>query len=163
MEAFNLFYAVGSLIAAALVAGVVYFWPVFEVFDRDRFEEIFGFRPPKDKRGPGSRPIPWERRDKVASYLQENAFQMAEILRGMRGGLRALIDMDESERLVRWPKHLIWNLAAQFCSSYWSFYRARREFRLAHQLAVRFGFIFSDRADDAYSRFARLANNKTQR
>ena len=161
MDAFNLFYAVGSLIAAALVAAVVYFWPIFEVFDRDRFEEIFGFRPPKGKRGPGSPPIHRESRDKVAIYLQAAASGMDKILRGMRAGLRTLIDMEESERAVRWPKHLIWNLAAQFLSSYVAFYRARRQFRLAHQLAVQLGFILSGRADDDCGHFARIA--KTQR
>jgi hypothetical protein len=161
MDAFNLFYAVGSLIAAALVAAVVYFWPIFEVFDRDRFEETFGFRPPKSKRGPGSQPIPWERRDMVAAYLREAAAGMDKTLRGMRAGLRTLIDMDESERAVRWPKHLIWNLAAQFLSSYVAFYRARRQFRYAHQLAMQFGFILSGRAGDDCGHFARIA--KTQR
>ena len=162
MGAFNLFYAVGSLIAAALVAAVVYlYWPVRDLMARDRFEEIFGFRPPKGKRGPGSRPIPWERRDMVAAYLQEAASGMDKTLRGMRAGLRTLIDMEESGRTVRWPKHLIWNLAVELCSSYWKFYQCRKKFNRAYDLAVRFGFITSGRADDACNYFARIA--KTQR
>lgn len=162
MDAFNLFYAVGSLVAAALVAALVYlYWPVFEVFDRDRFEEIFGFRPPKGKRGPGSRPIPWDRREKVGSYLRETASEMAEILKAMRSGLRTLIAMDESEGAAHWPKHLTWNLAAELCLSYVEFYRKRKQFRIAYDLAVQFGFIFSSRADDACDHFAR--NAKTQR
>ncbi len=141
MDAFQLFYAVGSLIAAGLVAAVIYLWlPARELMERNRFEKIFGFRPPKGERGPGSRPISWDRREKVHSYLREDAFRADRTLHNMHADLEALTDNEENSLAAVKVTKLFWNLAAQLFVSYRAFYRHWRRFNRAHGLAVRFGF-----------------------
>ena len=141
MDAFQLFYAVGSLIAAGLVAAVIYLWlPVRELMERNRFEKIFGFRPPKGKRGPGSRPISWDRREKVHSYLRENAFRADRILHNMHADLEALTNNEENPLAAVKVTKMFWNLAEQLFVSYRAFYRHWRQFNRIHGLAMRFDF-----------------------
>ena len=47
------------------------------------FEKLFGFPPPQGKRGPGSRPIGWDRKDKVLKVLRALAYKV-ERARRMR-------------------------------------------------------------------------------
>jgi len=143
MDAFPLVYAVGSLIAASLVAAVVYLWlPARKLMGRDRFEKIFGFPPPKGKKGPGSQPIPWDRTKKVHSYLREDAFRTDQILHNMYADLEALTDNEENPYAAVKVGKLFCNLAAQLFVSYRAFYLHWRRFNRVHSLAMRFGFTF---------------------
>ncbi len=154
MEAFNLWYAAGSLIAAAVTGLVILVYsPVSGFIGRKRFEAIFGFPAPKGKRGPGSRPIAWDRRQKVSSCLSATAYEM-DIYRKSRRfclkwAFRSLISIIEleDERYREYKtgmSKILWGLLREFVSSHTGYLRERRDFRRACELAERFSFEVRD-------------------
>ncbi|GMR18987.1 MAG: hypothetical protein BMS9Abin34_110 [Patescibacteria group bacterium] len=154
MEAFNLWYAAGSLIAAAVTGLVILvYFPVSELIGRNRFEAIFGFPPPKGKRGPGSRPIAWDRRQKVSSYLSATAYEMNIHRKGRRfclkwafKALASLVEL-EDEQYREYKTGMVkelWRLFRRFISYHTGYLRERRKFRRAYELAERFGFAVHD-------------------
>ncbi len=145
MEAFNLWYAAGSLIAAAVTGLVILvYFPVSELIGQNRFEKIFGFPP---------RPISRDRREKVSSCLSATAYEMDIYRKSRRFCLKwafrsliSIIDL-EDERYREYKagmSRILWGLLRRFFSSHTGYLRERREFRRACELAERFSFEVRD-------------------
>ncbi|OGC38069.1 hypothetical protein A2155_01015 [candidate division WWE3 bacterium RBG_16_52_45] len=94
------------------------------------FEKLFGFPPPQGKRGPGSRPIGWDRKDKVLKVLRALAYKV-ERARRMRQ------DAAESQ-LPAGPRSIAIHAGRQL------FDRSHSRFLKAVELANRYGFTVSD-------------------
>ena len=162
MEAFNLWYAVGSLIAAAVTGLVILIYlPVSELIRRNRFEGIFGFPPLKGKRTLESRSISWWGRQKVRSYLSTTAYEMAFNLKqrhfSLKWALKALVTHInlEDERNKEYKAGMATEFQRLFrgsISSHIRYLRERRKFHRAYELAKSFGF----EVHDDYSFYARL-------